>query len=167
MPYVTFITVLLLSVSAFVSFYHQLQILQKNKYSISSYFKWLKDSYTTQFALSTLFYCVITVCITGGKLWLSLILSLVLLAARIILIFVVHKNQSLGFTARVKRLYVMAIIILGVLIMASAIFQNATVSQICRMLCLLLSVITPALATVVMIVNRPIEKFLKQKKDRT
>lgn len=167
MPYVTFITVLLLSVSAFVSFYRQLQILQKNKYSISLYFKWLKDSYTTQFALSTLFYCVITVCITGGKLWLSLLLSLVLLAARIIMIFVAHKNQGLGFTARVKRLYVTAIIILGVLIMASAIFQNATVSQICRMLCLLLSVITPALATVVMIVNRPIEKFLKQKKDRT
>ena len=118
MPYILFLTILFIAASGVFSLYRQLQMLQQNSYFLSRYFGWIKQSYTTEFSLSAVFYCVITFLSVKNHLILSLILSALLLAARIFLCVRTNRKsiKKLVFTARIKRLFITAILILGLLL---------------------------------------------------
>lgn len=163
MPYITFVTLLFVAASGIFSLYRQLQMLQQNSYFPSRYFKWLKESYTIELAISAIAYCAITVGMVNGKTILALVLSVVFMALRVVLNIKTHKNsiKKLVFTARVKRLYITAILLLGALIL-SAVLLNGITSEICRTLCLALSIVTPLLTFVVWAITYPIEKAVSQ-----
>lgn len=165
MSYIAFSTLLLIAASGVISFYRQLKILQKNSYSLTKYFKWVIGSYTTEFALSTVFYCAITITIKKEMEILSLVLAAVLMLLRVAIIVISNKNSTkkLSFDSRVKIFYITAIIMLGALVMISTISNNTTVVSVCRMVCLLLSVIMPVLTFVVWVVTLPIAKCLFKK----
>ena len=159
MPYIIFAALLLVTASGIFSLYRQLQILQQNSYSLSGYLSWIKESYTMELALSALAYSVLTWGIIKNKSILTLILAVVLIGVRIFLNILFYKNseKKLLFTARVKRLYIAAIILLGVLILVSAISSNVSLSSVCRTFCSLLSIVTPVLTVAVWGITYPIE----------
>ncbi|MBE6810891.1 MAG: UDP-N-acetylmuramoyl-tripeptide--D-alanyl-D-alanine ligase [Ruminococcaceae bacterium] len=164
MPYITFAMLLIVAASGIFSLYRQLQMLQQNSYFPSRYFKWLKESYTLELAISAILYCAITVGSINGKAVLSLVLAGILLALRITLNINTHKKsiKKLVFTARIKRLYITAIVLLGVLVLIPAIFIDALASEICRTLCLVMSIVTPILTFVIWIITYPIEKAISK-----
>ena len=165
MPYITFATLLLISASGIFSIYRQLQVLQQNSYSVSLYFKWLKDSYATELAVSAVIYCVITISIIKDKLLVALIIAIIFMGLRIALNVGVYKKlgQKLAFTTRVKTLYITAIVILGVLVFVSTILYGTILAEICRTLCLILSSVTPSLTFIAIGVTYPVQKITKKK----
>ena len=124
MPYITFAAILLVSVSAVFSLYRQLQMLQQNSYFLSRYFKWINKSYTLELAVSAILYCALTLLIINGKSVPSLVTAVLLLAVRIALNIKTRKKsiKKLVFTARIKRLYITAVIVLGILLYGSIFF---------------------------------------------
>lgn len=162
MSYITFATLLLVVASGIFSFYHQLRALQQNSYSLSGYLKWIKEGYTTQLAASAVFYAAITLGIIKNKAILALVLSIVLAFFRVVINRYAPKKEisKLAFTVRAKILYVAAIVILGALALVAALSSNVMAAEVCRTLCLMLSIVTPALAVIVWGVTYPIEKVI-------
>ncbi len=160
MPYILFLTILFIAASGVFSLYRQLQMLQQNSYFLSRYFGWIKQSYTTEFSLSAVFYCVITFLSVKNHLILSLILSALLLAARIFLCVRTNRKsiKKLVFTARIKRLFITAILILGLLLIVWIFSPLSFAGRICRMLCVMISVISPILTVIIWAITYPIEK---------
>lgn len=160
MPYITFAAILLVSVSAVFSLYRQLQMLQQNSYFLSRYFKWINKSYTLELAVSAILYCTLTFLIINGKSVPSLVVALLLLAARIALNIKTRKKsiKKLVFTARVKRLFVAAVLILGILLYGSIFSFYTLFGEISRVLCVTVSVVSPALTVAVWLITYPIEK---------
>ncbi len=170
MPYIVFVTLLLVAASGIFSLYRQLQILQKSSYSLTTYLKKMKESYTYPLALSSLMYCAIMVSLMRGNNVLALMFSVCILFVKIISNITTQKAPAtqLAFTARVKRLYIAAIILLGVLVFVSTVLTNSALANIFRMVCLLLSIIVPILTCAVWAITLPIEKRLstKNKKEK-
>ncbi len=163
MSYTVFAAILMFASGAVFSLYRQLQMLQQNSYFASRYFGWLKQSYTTELTITAVFYCAATFLLMNSKDRIALIAAAVLLAIRIFLCFKTHKKsiKKLVFTARVKRLFIAAILLLGVLVFACHLCYlkgNALAGNICRTACLLFSCITPALTLVIWALTYPIEK---------
>ncbi|MBR5473255.1 MAG: hypothetical protein IKU82_04620 [Clostridia bacterium] len=181
---VSFFALLIVVLSAVLAQYKQLQILQQHSYSLTTYFKWVWQSYTIQLALSTIAYCGITLLFSKNKDWFALIIAVLILVARVVSTIMTQKTQSvkLIFTARAKRLYVAAIVILFISLFISVLtntdaaqsveqigkniflFPDIMVSEISRTVCTVLSVISPLLTLVVWVVTLPIEKLLDKKK---
>lgn len=164
MDYILFLTLLFTAASGMFSLYKQLQMLQQNSYFPSRYFNWIKSSYGTALSILACVYCGSTFSILKQKNILALIIAIIFLATRIMLS--VHTSRvsikKLVFTARVKRLYVTAILVLGGLIIAYAFTAGALVGSIARTLCMLLSVISPILVFVIWAITYPIEKAVSQ-----
>ena len=137
MPYITFAAILLVSVSAVFSLYRQLQMLQQNSYFLSRYFKWINKSYTLELAVSAILYCALTLLIINGKSVPSLVTAVLLLAVRIALNIKTRKKsiKKLVFTARIKRLYITAVIVLGILLYGSIFSFYTLFGEISRVLC--------------------------------
>ena len=165
MPYITFFALLIVATSAVFSLYRQLQMLQQNSYFLSRYLKWINKSYTVELAVSAIFYCAITLFVLNGKEILCLIAAVALFAARIILNIKTHKKsiKKLVFTARIKRLYVTAIIVLGVLLYGSIFSFYTLFGEVSRVLCIVLSVVSPILTVVVWLITYPIEKAIAKR----
>lgn len=160
MPYITFFTLLFAAASGIFSLYRQLQMLQQNSYFPSRYFAWLKNSYGTALAVSALGYCGLTFSLLTQKNILSLVVSIVFLIIRILLCVDTSKKsiKKLVFTARIKRLYITAILLLGGLLMICSFTHLAPVLNVCRTVLMLLSIISPALVFVIWAITYPIEK---------
>lgn len=163
MPYI-FATMLIVAASAIFSLYRQLQMLQQNSYFPSRYFGWIRQSYTLQLAVSAILYCAITFCLLNGKDIPALVIAACLLAVRIVLNIKTHKKsiKKLVFTARIKRLYISAILILGVLVFVGTLWYFTIAGQVCRMLSIVLSVVSPLLALVIWLITYPIEKAVSK-----
>lgn len=181
---VSFFVLLLVVLSAVLAQYKQLQILQQNSYSPIAYLKWVWQSYTIQLALSAIAYCGITLLLSKNKDWFALIVAVLLLVARVVSTVMTQKGGSvkLAFTARAKRLYVAAIVLLFISLFVSVItntdaaqsveqigkniflFPDIMASEISRTVCTVLSVISPLLTLVVWVVTLPIERLLAKKK---
>lgn len=173
-----YLSLLCMVVSGFFSLYKQLQMLQQNSYFPSRYFKWVKHSYVTELSLCTLVYCLLTFCISNQKYYITLGISIAVLAVRIFLSIATHKKsiKKLVFTARVKRLYVTAILALGALItvcvlspaQTSQILQIGNTNkflivgnlrhEISRTVCLLFATVTPILTLFIWLITYPVEK---------
>lgn len=162
MPYITFIALLLLAASGILSLYKQLQMLQQNSYFLSRYFKWVSGSYTLQLALSAIIYCALTFLVLNGKPWLCLVIAVLMLVIRIASNIKTHKKsiKKLVFTARIKRLYITAILLLGVFLFGSVFSFYTVFGEISRVLCIALSVVSPLLTVVIWLVTYPIEKVI-------
>lgn len=165
MTYFTFAAMLLLTVGAVLSLYRQLQVLQQNSYSLSKYLKWVSKSYTLQLALSAVIYCAITVSVLQGSDVPALVISVCLLFVRIVLNIITYKKaiKKLRFTARIKRLYITAILLLGVFLFGSIYSFYNLFGEISRVLCIVLSVVSPLLTVVIWLVTYPIEKVLTKR----
>ena len=96
MSYIVFATLLLAAVSGILSFYRHARKLQQNSYSLSSYIKWLKDSYTTEFAISSLLYCAIILGVKKEKEIIALVLAAVLFLLRLVInVNIIKKEKRL------------------------------------------------------------------------
>lgn len=164
MPYITFATILLVAASGIFSLYRQLQMLQQNSYFPSRYFKWVTGSYSTELALSAISYCLITLGMIKQKDIVCLCVAALLFLVRLFLNIKTHKKsiKKLVFTARVKRLYITAILVLGALIIAYAMLHEQMAGTICRMALLLLAIVTPLLTFVIWLITYPIEKAVSK-----
>ncbi len=176
------LTLICIAVSGLFSLYKQLQMLQQNSYYPSRYFKWVKQSYTLELSVCAIAYCLLTFCFLNKKYILSLLLAIVLLAVRVILCISTHKKsiKKLVFTARVKRLYITAIILLGILLIVCALSPNKInaivqidnnnnflivsdlTREIARTICMLFSLITPILTIIIWLITYPIEKTVSK-----
>lgn len=164
MPYITFTAILLLAIGGVFSLYRQLQMLQQNSYFLSRYFKWVSGSYTLELALSAIAYCAITFLVMQNKPWVCLVLAILLLVIRILLCIKTHKKsiKKLVFTARIKRLYITAILILGISLFGSIYSFYNTLGEASRVICIALSVVSPLLTVVIWLITFPVEKAVSQ-----
>ena len=164
MPYITFISLLLLATSGMFSLYRQLQMLQQNSYFLSRYFKWVSNSYALELAISAILYCGITYFVLNGKSTLSFIVAILLLAVRIFLNIKTHKKsiKKLVFTARVKRLYVTAILLLGIFLFGSIFSFYTLFGEVSRVLCISMSVVPPLITVIIWFKTYPIEKAVSK-----
>ena len=164
MPYITFVALFIVVASGIFSLYRQLQMLQQNSYFLSRYFKWINQSYTVELAISAILYCAITYFVLNGRSVLTLIAAVLLLAVRIFLNIKTHKNsiKKLVFTARIKRLYITAILLLGVFLFGSIFSFYTVFGEISRVLCIALAVVSPLLTVVIWLITYPIEKAVSK-----
>lgn len=155
------IAVILLGVSAFFSLHRQLQMLQQNSYFPSRYYGWVKENYTVLTALSAILFCGCSLLYTNGHYLPFLIISALILIVRLAVAVKLHKKsiKKLVVTARVKRLFAAAFIPLAVLIAASAVFYGTLASEICVMLAVMFSSITPLLTILCWLLTFPLEKL--------
>lgn len=164
MPYIILIALLLLSASGIFSLYKQLQMLQQNSYFPSRYFSWLRNSYVTALSLEAVIYCLGTISVLTQKNVFSLVIAIIVLIIRIVECVNTSKKsiKKLVFTARVKRLYISAILFLGGLLIVYAFVPNTIFGNACRTLCMLLAIISPLLVFVIWAITYPIEKAVSQ-----
>lgn len=164
MQYLLLAAILLYAVSGIFSLHRQLQMLQQNSYFPSRYFKWVKESYTLELALCAIAYCAASFCYLNDRLWLFAVIGAVSLVVRIILCLRLHKKsiKKLVFTARVKRLFAAAIIILAALIAVFAVLPMGLPAEICLLSALVLSAVSPLMALVIWCVTYPIEKAVSR-----
>ena len=165
MSYFIFATLLLAAASGIFSLYQHAKKLQQNSYSLLGYFKWLKDSYTAEFALSALLYCAITLAVKNEKEILALILASVLFLLRLIISVKVTKNakKKLAFTVFVKMFYIIAILMLGALVIVAKLSTDEMISNVFCIVGLLLSTIIPVLTFVAWLITYPISKLMPAK----
>ena len=159
-----FLTVLFTAAGGIFSLYRHFQMLQQNSYFPSRYFKWLKQSYTLELAVCAILYCSQIFLMRNIRVIPSLVIAVCLLILRIMLSIGTHKKsiKKLVFTARIKRLYITAIIILGALSCVYGIMPWTLTGEMCMMICMVLSLITPVLVFVAWCITYPIEKAVSQ-----
>ncbi len=164
MPYITVLCMIMLAVSAVFSLYRQFQMLQQNSYFPSRYTKWVKDSYTAQLALCSILYCAVSWCYLNTKMLIAAILILIILAVRFIIASRVAKKsiKKLVFTARVKRLFAVAVLTLFALITVFSISPQTMAGEICFMVGVALSCISPLLTLLAWVITYPIESAVSK-----
>ncbi len=164
MPYITFVSIFLLAAGGMLSLYGQLQILQQNSYKLSQYFKWVSRERTLELAFSAILYCVFTLLVLKGRVWLCLAVAVLLLAVRIFSNIKTQKkaDKKLVFTARVKALYIAAILLLGISLFGSVFSFYTLFGEISRVVCIALSAVPPLLTALIWVVTYPIEKLVKK-----
>lgn len=164
MNYIIFLTLLFTAASAIFSLYKQLQMLQQSSYFPSRYFGWVKQFYTVELAVSAILYCALSFCMLNHRNLLAFIISVCLLAVRIVFAISTHKKsiKKLVFTARIKRLFVAAIIVLGALVLVCEIMADSMAGEICRVVAVVLSIVSPLLVFVIWMITYPIEKAVSR-----
>ena len=164
MPYITVSCLMLAAVSAMFSLYRQFQMLQQNSYFPSRYFKWVKESYTVELALCSIIYCAVSWCYLNEKMPLGALAVSILLIARIVLAIRVAKKsiKKLVFTARIKRLLGAAAVTLLVLIAFFAVIPQTMAGEICFMVGIAISLISPLLTLFAWALTYPIESAVSR-----
>lgn len=164
MPYITFISILLLAAGGMFSLYGHLQILQQNSYRLLQYFKFITAERTLELALSAVLYCFFTLLVLKGRMWLCFAVAVLFLAIKIFLNIKTHKksDKKLVFTARIKMLYIAAILLLGISLFGCVYSFYTILGEISRVVCIALSVVPPLLTAVIWAITYPIEKFFKK-----
>ena len=155
------ISLILISLTGMISLHRQLQMLQQNSYFPSRYFGWLKGSYTIELALESILFCLFTLLYTNSQQWLMLVLAAGLLIVRLPLAIKQHKKsiKKLVVTARVKRLFVCAFLVLAVCTVLFAV-TNGTAASIFRMFAVMLGTVSPLLVLLSWIITYPLEQIV-------
>ena len=109
---------LLLGISGLLSLNRQLQMLQQNSYFPSRYYKWFRDGYCVEAALSALLFCGFSLLAGAENKIYLLLLAAAAAAVRAYIAVRQHKKsiKRLVYTARVKRLFAAAAVLLGALL---------------------------------------------------
>ena len=154
------ISLIIAAVSGVFSLVRQLQMLQQNSYYPSRYFGWIKDGFSVWLAVLSILFCVSSLIYSSSKDALHLVFTAIILAIRIPLCIRTQKKsiKKLVFTPRVKRLFAAAIIIQAILILIYAVLPLSLAGEICLVISLMLSLITPLLTFAMWGITLPIEK---------
>ena len=152
---------IVISLSALFSNVRQLQMLQQNSYFAKRYFNWLKDSFSPNLAILCIVFCLGSLLFTKKLFIPLLVLYSVLLLVRIILCVRTHKKsiKKLVFTARIKRLFATQILVLSGLNLLYAFFYDKLLGEICFIICVCISAVSPLLTYISWILTYPIEKL--------
>ncbi len=152
------IALISLSVSGCFNLTRQLQMLQQNSYFPSRYFDWLK----TNISLGKLFiYLIVSILFSLKQYVLLMIFSAFVLGLSVYSTISLQKKsiKKLVFTARVKRLYIAAIIILLALITIYCVSPESIAGKLSVIINLLISSLTPILTFIIWAITFPIEKI--------
>ena len=152
------IALISLSVSGCFNLTRQLQMLQQNSYFPSRYFDWLK----TNISLGKLFiYLIVSILFSLKQYVLLMIFSAFVLGLSVYSTISLQKKsiKKLVFTARVKRLYIAAIIILSALITIYCVSPESVAVKLSVIINLLISSLTPILTFIIWAITFPIEKI--------
>lgn len=151
--------VIIAAFSGLVSLHRQFQMLQQNSYFPSRYWGWVKSSFTVELCFEAMAFCLFTFVYTNGKALLTLIGAVVLLAIRFPIAIKQHKKsiKKLVVTARVKRLYACAFLLLAISAVGCLV-DSGLIGDICRMILFMLVCVIPILTLASWLFTYPIEK---------
>lgn len=153
---------LLLGISGLLSLNRQLQMLQQNSYYPSRYYKWFRDGYCVEAALSALLFCGFSLLAGAENKIYLLLLAAAAAAVRAYIAVRQHKKsiKRLVYTARVKRLFAAAAVLLGALLCVCEIVPGSLAAAVSQTVFSALACVTPLLALAAWAVTLPIEKFV-------
>jgi len=157
------ISLIVAAVSGIFSLVRQLQMLQQNSYFPSRYSKFVTDTFVVWLCVLAFLFCISSFFYSLDNPFLHIILTAAVLIVRIPLCIKTQKKsiKKLVFTGRIKRLFGAAIIIEALLITLYALLPGLA-GEICLVLSLMLSFITPLLCYLVWVVTLPIEKAFRK-----
>lgn len=163
MPFIDIITLAALAVSAVFSLYKQLQMLQQNSYFPTRYYKWVRKNYGLEFILSFICFYALVRLILIGKSAFALALAVPALLIRVILAIRTHKTavKKLAFTARIKRLFCFAIVLL-IALNTSVAFTSGFSMEVLILCACLCSTITPILTFLIWALTYPVESAVSR-----
>ncbi|HBJ10809.1 MAG TPA: UDP-N-acetylmuramyl peptide synthase [Ruminococcaceae bacterium] len=150
------------AVSALFALVRQNQMLQQNSYFPSRYFAWVKDGYSVPLCIECIAYCAFSL-LFGRKLYTAgLVLISAVLVMRIFFAVRAQKKsiKKLVLTARVKRLFAAAALILLICILVYALFPNTLTGEIFSMLAFALAFVSPLLCLLCRFVTAPLDKAI-------
>ncbi|MEE1002214.1 MAG: UDP-N-acetylmuramoyl-tripeptide--D-alanyl-D-alanine ligase [Acutalibacteraceae bacterium] len=156
------ISAVLLFATALVTLTRQLHFLQLNSYYNSRFFDYFKDEFN-MISVWSLFGCAVVVNLAIFEISVAvLIASAVFSAIRIFYTVYKLKNakKKIAFTARIKRFYVTAIIIFGIILTLSE--TSLLSSAACVVIANLVLLFSPFFACLLNIINAPLEKGIKK-----
>lgn len=156
-----------LSFSALLSCKRQIQMLQQNSYYPSRYIKWLfKSGKAVDKFLPVLYLLLIIPPLTSqSKLIYEPITVAALLLLRFLLAEKSHRGsiKKLVWTARVKRLFVTAFLLLAIPAVGMMLFQRGSVQFIvCSVVFAVVCALAPLLAMLARTVNVPMERSINR-----
>lgn len=156
------LSLFLSSASCIFALVKQFQMLQQNSYFPSRYFKWLKESFTVELAITSILFCASSTLYLNKRYLLQAVLFFSLLLVRIFMALNTHKKsiKKLVFTARIKRLFSTAVLVFLVLISLFLLFNNGLYGEISAVLTFMLSTISPLCVFLVWLITYPIEKIV-------
>ena len=150
------ISMIFASISGVFLITRQYQMLQQNSYFPSRYTKWLKENTNTVtifiFLISSLLFCF-------GLSLIQTIFAAVVVTFSILTTIKGQKKsiKKLVFTARVKRLYFITILIFLGLITINIVFGDSLIGRISAAICFLLGYVTPITVFLCWSITFPIE----------
>ena len=140
----------------------QLHFLQLNSYYNSRFFDYFKDEFN-MISVWSLFGCAVVINLAIFELGIAALITVVVFSA-IRVIYTVYKlknaKKKIAFTARVKRFYITAIIIFGIVLTLS---ETGLISPAaCVAIANIVLLFSPFFVCLLNIINAPIEKFIRQ-----
>lgn len=160
MNYLLLVSMIIAAVSALFALVRQNQMLQQNSYFPSRYFTWVKDGYSVSLCIECIAYCAFSL-LCGRKLYTTgLVLISAVLVMRIFFAVRAQKKsiKKLVLTARVKRLFAAAALILLICILVYALFPNTLTGEIFSMLAFAFAFVSPLLCLLCRFVTAPVDK---------
>ena len=157
MNYFFLASLILSAVFGLFSLTRQFQMLQQNSYFPSRYIGWLKLNFPV---VSVFLFFISSVILYFSLYLLQTLFTLVVLIFGIINSVKTQKKsiKKLVFTARVKRLFAAAFIILALLILLYLLFPQTILGRFFAVLVFTLSFISPILTLISWAVTLPVEK---------
>ncbi len=162
MNYLLLVSMIIAAVSALFALVRQNQMLQQNSYFPSRYFAWVKDGYSVPLCIECIAYCAFSL-LCGRKLYAAgLVLISAVLVMRIFFAVRAQKKsiKKLVLTARVKRLFAAAALILLICILVYALFPDTLTGEIFSMLAFTLAFVSPLLCLLCRFVTAPLDKAI-------
>ena len=162
----TYLLILLVlsAICAIFSLTQHFQMLQQNSYFASRYFGWLRQSYNTSFLVDAVFYFLVTAFYLLKFFRIGCVVTAIILITKWIKSNEIQKTsiKPLVFTDRVKRMYLITILLFALLIGIYAKFPTTLVARFAITLCLILGFISMGLTFAVWGITLPIEKRISQ-----
>ena len=142
--------------------YKHFHMLQQNSYFPSRYMKWLYDSFFTRLLLLTVIFCALSLVVKYNIIFSLIIISLYAIAQVFVAFYDRKKSiKRLVVTARVKRLYITALLVQIALLFATIGTKNMTRGVFFSCL-ILLCVFAPLLVLISWLITYPIERLLSK-----
>lgn len=156
------LTCIIAAVAPVAACYKQFQMLQQNSYYPSRYIKWLYDSYFSRLFILTLVFCALSV-LFKYSIVTEFIIICIYLAVQVYSCFSTHKNsvKKLVFTARIKRLYLTAII-LQIIVCILTLSAGGLMQGVFFSLLMLLGVFSPLSALISWALMQPVEIIFRK-----
>ena len=158
--YLLLTSLIIAAVSALFALVRQNQMLQQNSYFPSRYFAWVKDGYTAPLALECIGFSFSSVLYERKLYAVQLILIIAVLGLRIFFAVRAQKKsiKKLVFTARIKRLFASAALILFICVLIYALFPGTLTGDFFSVLAFSLAFISPLLCLLCRFVTAPVDK---------